>query len=263
MTALLAVRDLTIRVGRRTLCNAIDLTVQPGQCWALLGRNGVGKSTLLHHLCGLLTAKQGAVQLAGERLQDLSARARARRVGLLLQHSSRGFGGTVFDTVMSGRHPHLGPLQREGARDREVVWSALEDLDLEQLARRTLTHLSGGELRRVELARLLAQQAPLNLLDEPLNHLDPAHQARSLSRVKQRCVGAERAAVIVAHDLNLAYQACDQWLILEPDGRWRSGPREDLADPTGLSDAFGHTIDRLTLGDRVTFATRFIESSPD
>lgn len=262
MTALLEVRDLTIRLGQRLLCDTLDLTIRPGQCWALLGRNGVGKSTLLHHLCGLLTADSGTIRLTGEPLADLSTRARARQVGLLLQHSSRGFGGTVFDTVMSGRHPHLGPLQREGAQDREIVWSALQDLALTGLADRTLTHLSGGELRRVELARLLAQQAPLNLLDEPLNHLDPAHQARSLTRVLQRCVGPGRAAMIVAHDLNLAYQACDQWLILEPDGHWQAGPREALADPERLSHAFGHAIDRLTVGDRVTFATRFVESSP-
>lgn len=262
MTALLEVRDLTIRLGRRVLCDGLDLTVRPGQCWAVLGRNGVGKSTLLHHLCGLLTAETGGIRLAGEPLDELSVRERARRVGLLLQHSSRGFGSTVFDTVMSGRHPHLGPLQREGTRDRNLVWSALQDLDLTALAQRTLTHLSGGELRRVELARLLAQQAPLNLLDEPLNHLDPAHQARSLARVMQRCVGNGRAAVIVAHDLNLAYQACDQWLILGTDGRWQAGPRESLADPAQLSDAFGHAIDRLTVGNRVTFATRFIPSSP-
>ena len=87
-------------------------------------------------------------------------------------------------------------------------------------------------------------------------------QARSLTRVMQRCVGAGRATLIVAHDLNLAYQACDRWLILEPDGSWQTGSRDELADPERLRNAFGHAIDRLTVGNRVTFATRFIPSSP-
>jgi iron complex transport system ATP-binding protein len=259
VTPLLEITGLSIEIAARPLCRNLDLTIEPGQCWALLGRNGAGKSTLLHNITGLTTDHDGAIVLQGKPLATLSPRQRARRIGLLLQHSSRGFGGNVFDTVMSGRHPYLGPLQREGEADHLSVQRALRDLGLETLAMRTLDNLSGGELRRVELARLLAQQAPLSLLDEPLNHLDPAHQAHCLTTVVHRCVGAQRAALIVAHDLNLAYQACDHWLLLEPGGGWQSGSRAEMADADRLSRVFGHRIDRLVHDGRVTFFTRFIE----
>lgn len=260
MTALLNIRGLTVELAGRTLCRDLELKLEPGQSWALLGRNGAGKSTLLRHISGLTRAARGAIDYQGTPLANFAPRERASRIGLLLQHSSRGFGGSVYEAVMTGRHPHLAPLQRESDTDHLAVQRALSDLDLEGLATRSLSHLSGGELRRVELARLLAQQTPLTLLDEPLNHLDPAHQAHSLTTVLRRCVNPQRAIMIVAHDLNLAYQACEHWLLLQSDGGWLSGCREEMAQAETLENVFGHPIDRLTQQGKVTFATRFLDA---
>lgn len=259
MTPLLEVSGLRIAIGERELCRDLELTVRPGERWAVLGRNGAGKSTLLNHIAGLLRPRCGTIRVGDLLLDSLAPRERAKRIALLLQHSSRGVGASVWETVMTGRYPALTPLQRESPQDAAIVAEALEKLDLLALSNRPLDALSGGELRRVELARLLAQQAPLNLLDEPLNHLDPAYQVRCLSKVLEDCVTAERAVVIVAHDLNLAYQACENWLVIRGDGGWETGAREDIAEPRHLSELFGHRIERFENDSGTFFSSRFVQ----
>lgn len=239
MSALLTTGALEVIVGGRTVCTGLSLEILPGQSWALLGANGSGKTTLLHTLAGLRPAAGGTLRIDGATLAGLGPRERARHIAVLLQHSSRGFGASVLETVLTGRHPHLGPLAWEDANDLAIASSAIDQLDLTGLSDRPLTTLSGGELRRVEIARLLAQGSPLSLLDEPLNHLDLAHQATCLQVLLEHCVDRAHALLMVMHDLNLAYQACDHWLLLFGDGDWLARAREDVADPDLLRRAFG------------------------
>ncbi|MGB5638388.1 MAG: ABC transporter ATP-binding protein [Sedimenticolaceae bacterium] len=256
MSGLLQARQLSIRIGRQAVCERLDLTLEANQSWALLGRNGAGKTTLLHHLAGLRRDHGGTVLLGHERLSGLAPRARARQIGILLQHSGQGFGASVLETVLSGRHPHLGALDWEGPSDLAIARACIAALGLDELAARPLDTLSGGELRRVEIARLLAQQSPVSLLDEPMNHLDLAHQAKCLRTLGSECVSAERAMLLVVHDLNLAYRACDHWLILNGDGSWRAGPRDALCDPELLSIAYGHPISRIDTDSGPLFLAR-------
>lgn len=245
MSALLQVRQLSVVIGGHRVCERLDLDIDPGQSWALLGRNGAGKTTLLHQLAGLRRGHSGRILLAGQDIATLAPRARARKIGALLQHSSRGFGASVLDTVLSGRHPHLPALAWEGAQDLAIARHHIDALGLRDFADRSLETLSGGELRRVEIARLLAQQTEVTLLDEPMNHLDLGHQAAALRVLREACVTSDRAMLMVLHDLNLAYHACDHWLILNADGSWLAGSRDDLADPHLLGTAFGHPIERI------------------
>lgn len=245
MSALLEARRLTVGIGVRVLYAALDLRLQAGQSWAVLGPNGVGKSTLLSHLAGLAPGVNCSLYSSGDSLHRLTPRQRAQRIGLLLQHSDRGFGASVLDTVLTGRHPHLPRFAWEGRSDLAIARQSLADLDLATLTERPLDHLSGGELRRVDIARLLTQQPQVALLDEPLSHLDLGHQASCLKVLTARLVGEGRAMLMVLHDLNVAYRSCDHWLLLGRDGAWRSGRREQLADPEILQTVFDHPILRL------------------
>jgi iron complex transport system ATP-binding protein len=257
MDSLLQIDGLKVQIGQQTVCEALELAIRPGQSWALLGRNGAGKTTLLHSLAGLRPAgHSGKILLGSSELQTLSARARARRIAVLLQHSSRGFGASVLETVLSGRHPHLSPLAWEGAADLAIARRYIAALDLDALADRSLATLSGGELRRVEIARMLTQQGRLSLLDEPLNHLDLAYQAGSLRVLAANCVSDTRAMLMVLHDLNIAFHACDHWLVLDGRGGWHAGPRRTLADSALLSDVYGHPIRRIDTDDGPLFAAR-------
>jgi iron complex transport system ATP-binding protein len=245
VNALLETSALTVRIAGERVCTGLELSIGPGECWALLGRNGVGKTTLLHHLAGLRHDHDGSIRLDGDDIRGLTPRMRARRVALLLQHSDRGFGARVLQTVLTGRHPHLAPLNWEGPSDLAIAQRSLAEMGLTRLADRTIDTLSGGELRRVEIARLLAQQCPISLLDEPLNHLDLAHQATSLGVLAAHCVTAERAMLMAIHDLNVAYHACSHWLLLDGAGRWHAGSRDSLSDPALLSRVYDHTIARI------------------
>ena len=245
MKALLETRDLEIRIAGHAVCQGLHLQVHRGESWALLGPNGAGKTTLLHGLAGLHASSRGSVLLDGDPIGRLKPRERARRVALLLQHSSTGFGGTALDAVLSGRHPHLSAFAWEGPGDLEIARRAMQELALTGVAGRSLETLSGGELRRVEIARLLAQQCPLTLLDEPLNHLDLTQQTLCLNVLTSRSVTPERGMLMVVHDLNIAYRACRHWLLLDGAGGWYAGPREQMSDCALLSRVFRHPIERI------------------
>lgn len=257
MTALLEARKLTVSIGDRVLCAALDLCLEERQSWAVLGPNGIGKSTLLRHLAGLSPGVNHKLYCAGDPLDRLTPRQRAQRIGLLLQHSDRGFGASVLDTVLTGRHPHLPHFAWEGRNDLAIARQSLADLDLAALADRPLDQLSGGELRRVDIARLLTQQPRIALLDEPLSHLDLGHQANCLKVLTARFIGHRRTLLMVLHDLNVAYRICDHWLLLGRDGAWRAGRREHLADPETLHAVFDHPILRLDGPDGPWFQPRF------
>ena len=248
MKRLLEIHDLTVTIGGIAVCEGLNLMLNEGDAWALVGRNGVGKTTLLRHLAGLLDRHGGSIRLHGNDLTQWAPRARAREIGLLLQDSPVGFGETVADNVLSGRHPHLGMFDWESEIDRDIARDALHAVGLSALAERAVDTLSGGERRRVDIARLLTQQTWLSLLDEPTNHLDPAHQALVLDLLRSRCIDGGRSLVLVTHDLNLAFHAASHWLVLFGDGTWEADKREAMSEPQVLERAFGCRMRRLGEG---------------
>lgn len=238
---LLEARRLTVTAGERRLCAGLNWAVRPGECWAVLGVNGAGKTSLLHTLAGLRRAAAGEVHLDGAPLASLGRRQIARRLGILFQDYQDRFPGTVWDTAMTGRLPHLAPWQWEGENDREQVGAALAEVGLEGFAHREIGTLSGGERRRLALATVLAQAPALYLLDEPVNHLDLHHQIAMLAAVRRR-VNAGAGAVLVLHDLNLAARFCDRVCLLLGAGETRLGAVEALFTPDTLSRLYAHPI---------------------
>jgi iron complex transport system ATP-binding protein len=235
---MLRVEQLTIAAGSRTLCRELDLTVAPGELWAVLGCNGSGKTTLLHALAGLAPAAAGRVTIAGKPLAAYSRRELGRTLGILLQREDQEFWGTLADYVMLGRYPHARPLFGRDAADEEATARALAAFDLEPLAARSYGTLSGGERQRARLAQLWAQHPRLLLLDEPLQHLDLRHQLQTLERVRAAVRDAGKAALLVLHDLTFAGR-CDRVLMLHGDGRFAAGTAAELLHPERLENLYG------------------------
>ncbi|MEW5838693.1 MAG: ABC transporter ATP-binding protein [Pseudomonadota bacterium] len=235
---LLRVTELSIRQGGRILLQALDLHIRPGECWALLGRNGAGKTTLLHTLAGLLPAQQGRVELLGRPLNAWSARQRARRLGLLLQDASEGFEANVLETALCGRHPHIERWAEATDEDRAITQRALARCGLGGFSERRINSLSGGERRRLGLATLLAQNPPLMLLDEPLNHLDMAWQWRVLGELRDLS-GQGHAVLMSLHEPNMALRSCSHVLLLHEHGAWQAGRVEELLTPQSLRTVYG------------------------
>ena len=226
----LAANRLTLRTPTRTLVDALDLTLEAGEVLGVLGANGAGKSTLLTVLAGLAAPAQGRVTLDGHTLDTLPPLTRAQHIGLLPQGDEGGFFGSVSDFVALGRYPFghaFGDLAPHLA-----TW------ELTELAHRPLATLSGGERQRARLAQLAVQTPCIALLDEPLTHLDPAHQARLLAWARSEA-DAGRSVVLTLHDPNWAACHCDRLLFLYGDGRWQMGNPAGMLTPDALEALYG------------------------
>ncbi len=253
--SLLQAHGLELRAGGRTLCHDLDLRLLAGECWGLLGRNGAGKTTLLHALAGLRSPDAGAVRLEGCPLGAWSGRERARRIGLLPQDSVDVFPASVLETVLIGRHPHLGPWALEGADDFAIARRALREAGLAEAALRSVSTLSGGERRRLALATLSVQAPRVWLLDEPSNHLDVAHQVHLLARLRERALADGGAVMMSLHDVNLALRLCNRLLLLDGDaaGSWEAlGAVEEL-DAERLGRVYGHPMVEMAVDGRRAF----------
>ena len=240
----LSAHRIGISVPGRSLVHDLELDLRPGEFVAVLGRNGAGKTLTLHTLAGLRAAAGGELHLKGSSMAALSRREIAKTLALLPQYSEDIFPATVFDTVLIGRHPHIEPLRLESARDREIAAKCLREMDLEELAERDVTTLSGGERRRLALAQTLAQAPQIFLLDEPLNHLDPQHQLDVLELFAGRA-GDGATVVATLHDVNLASRYADRCLLLFGDGRWRIGDTGDVLSVDILTELFGVAMEAI------------------
>ena len=192
----------------------VTFSVPAGSFLGIAGPNGAGKTTLLKLLCGELRAQSGTITLNDTPIGDLTVDQRARRMAVVRQLSTPAFGYTVAETVMMARTLYLGSAGFESAQDRSLVRAALRATDTENLANRALVSLSGGERQRVYIARALAQQTALLLLDEPTSSLDLRHQVSIHELLKTAQRQRQRTIITITHDISLAARYCDAILLL-------------------------------------------------
>lgn len=214
---MISAHGLSVRLGEREVLDGVDLEARPGEWVAVIGPNGAGKSTLLKAVMGLV-AHRGEVVLGARPAQSLKPRERARLVAYAPQTPALPPDMTVFDYALLGRTPYIPYLGRESRHDRTVTESVLDRLDLTSLAMRRVGELSGGERQRVVLARALAQEAPVLLLDEPTTALDLGHQQQVLELVDRLRRADGLTVVTTLHDLTIAGLYADALLLLA-DGR--------------------------------------------
>lgn len=228
---ILDVRDLDAGYGNHEVLKKIKFLIHEHQFIGILGPNGSGKSTLLQVLARSLCPSSGVVLFRGDELDTLSFRKFGQGVGFVPQESGIPFAYSVYDIVMMGRNPHIPRFRQPSAQDHEIVNRALEQTGTITLADRSITTLSGGEKQRVLIARVLAQDPELLLLDEPFAHIDLHHQ-HELIRLIRDTTKAKRAVIGVFHDINLAASYCDHLLLLHEGVIRASGtPREILQEP--------------------------------
>jgi iron complex transport system ATP-binding protein len=209
---MLTAQNISFAYDGRPVLKEVSLAVEAGEFVGLIGANGSGKTTLLRILLGMAPAS-GEVLLCGDSLKKLDRREMARRATMVPQDTHVDFAFTSRDIVAMGRNPYLGRFQPEGGADKEAIARAMRETGITELAERPVTELSGGERQRVHLARALAQETRVILLDEPTANLDLAHQFEALELIRgfARAGGAALAAI---HDLTLASRFCDRLLLL-------------------------------------------------
>jgi iron complex transport system ATP-binding protein len=244
----LEARRLTVAIGERVLCRELSVTFRAGENWVVLGANGSGKTTLLHTLAGLRSPISGTVELDGRALDRWPARARAQNLGLLFQEYALAFPSTVLETVLTGRHPHLGRWALDGGGDRVLARAALAAVGLAGFENRRLDTLSGGERRRVEIAALLAQDPPIGLWDEPANHLDLRHQSELLRTLAARAQRRGGMNVFVLHDVNAAQRLATHAVLLFSDTSVTAGPAAEVITRDSLERLYNCAFDELPHG---------------
>lgn len=245
MSPLLVTRDLDVSIAGTGICRGLDLRIERGSRWAVLGRNGCGKTTLLKTLAGLYPRDTGEILLAGEVLEKIPRTRLARTLGILFQEQETLFPGTALEATLIGRHPYLAPWRREREEDIEHARTALAQVGLAGKESRILSTLSGGERQRLAIATLLTQDPALYLLDEPSSHLDLYHQIHILRILRDSTRGGAKSLVMVLHDVNLAARFCDHALLLFDPEHLAHGPIREVLTEENLSRLYGHPMRRL------------------
>ncbi len=210
----LSIQNLSLTIDRNRLLDDVSLSIGTGELVGLIGPNGAGKSSLLRAITGNLQGWEGAIDLDGQPLDAVSRQDRAKAIAYLPQTHEGLWPISGRRLVMLGRLPHLGPFSGATDQDHALVEQILRDVDALAFADRPVTHLSGGELARIWLARALAVQAPLLLADEPIAALDPAHQLATMS-LFHNAVKQGQGVMVVLHDLGLAARLCDRLVLMD------------------------------------------------
>ena len=222
---------------------------EAGTFTAVLGTNGSGKTTFLKLLTKALKPASGEILLHGEYLRNMASMAIARKIAYVQQVQHQVFAATVFDTVMAGRNPYMGWMP--SATDRLITAEILETTGLENFALRNMHTLSGGQRQKVYLARALAQQTDIVLLDEPTANLDPRHQSETLDWLSGLGITG-KTIVMALHDINLAVKYCSHFLLLHEGKALASGPIDSLQE-TMLETVFEIPVKKVTAEGRVYF----------
>jgi cobalamin transport system ATP-binding protein len=248
-------RGVTVRLGGRAVVDGIDLTVGNGEWLALIGPNGAGKTTVLRAIARLVPF-EGTIALEGRLTRAMHRAELSRLLAVVPQEPSTPPWMTVGEYVLLGRTPHLGPLAKEGRRDREAAGRALARLDLLDYRDRTLGTLSGGEKQRVVVSRALAQEARIVLLDEPTAALDIGHQQQALELLDELRGESELTLVAAMHDLTLAGQYADRMVLLDHGRVAADGAPHDVLTEEVIARHYGAAIDVVPVDGRVAVIPR-------
>jgi iron complex transport system ATP-binding protein len=238
LSAALAFDRMSFAYRRNPVFDGLDLTIDTGTITGVLGPNGSGKTTLVRLGSAALRPTAGRVTLFGSDVAELRARERAQRVAVVPQETHPVFDFTVEETVRMGRAPHLGLLGIERPLDFKIAREAMDRCEVAELASRSFRALSGGERQRVMLARALAQEAQLLLLDEPTAFLDLKHRLAIYERLAQLHREHGLTVVVVSHDINLAARYCDRLVLLRAGTIAADGPPGEVLRPDAIRSVY-------------------------
>jgi iron complex transport system ATP-binding protein len=239
---MLEIKDLHASINGKEILKGINLSVKPGEIHAIMGPNGSGKTTLLKCINKILEPKQGKILLGEQTLKKMSRLDVAKQIGYVPQSTSgNNEATTVFEMVLMGRRPHV--TWQSSIKDEEKVWEALKTLNVEHLAMRNFYELSGGEQQRVLVARSLAQEAKVLLLDEPTSNLDIRHQLEVMDLTRKLVANQKLSAAVAIHDLNLASRYCDKIVMMKEGRVFAAGEAKDVLSAENIGVAYGVEVE--------------------
>jgi iron complex transport system ATP-binding protein len=244
------IQGLGFAYGEAMVLHDLTMAVGPREVFAIVGPNAAGKTTLLRCVERVLTPRTGTIRIDGHDLRSLSARDVSRRAASVPQSHAPAFPYTVEDVVLMGRNPHLGAASQPGPHDVAVAREAIEELGIGAIAARPYTQLSGGQLQLVLLARALAQEAQVLLLDEPTAHLDFRNRHLVLRRIRDLAVRRGLTVIMTVHDPNDAMQYADRVGLVSDGALVALGAPQEVLTADNLGRLYGMPVQVLTDGAR-------------
>ena len=256
----LNVNGVECRYGSVKILSDINIDVKPGCFIGILGPNGSGKTTLLRSISRVLKPHDGSILIDKEDIYSLKPKQVAQKMAVVPQYNDVGFNFSAMEVVLMGRNPHLGDFQMESQKDVEIARNAMELTNTWKFADRPINELSGGEAQRVIIARALAQEPKILLLDEPMSHLDIINQIELMDLVKNLCTKNSLAVLAVIHDLNMASRYCDIILLLKEGKIFALGPVEEVMTTENILNVFD--VDSIVRKNPITNSPYVIPLSP-
>ena len=235
---MLSAYEISISYGNRDVVRGVSFDLRERRIIALIGPNGAGKTTLIKALNGTVPVSNGSIDLDGRRLDSYSRREIAQRIAVVAQENETKFPVTVLEYVLAGRFASGSAFGWESESDISIANEAISKCDLVKFGGRLMNELSGGERQRVVLARALATNARILLLDEPTANLDLEHQAMMFRLVRERCQTCRAAAMVITHDLNLAAEFADEVILLKNGQMFSYGEPEDVLTERNLNEVY-------------------------
>ncbi len=249
---MIEVKNLTYSYASKPVLQHLNFAIEEGGFYAVMGANGSGKTTLLRLVSGMLTPQEGEVLVDGTNVRHFKARQLAQRMSFVRQHPQTDFEFSAFETVLMGRNPYQRHLQNESERDWKIVEQCMRQTGTWHLRFAKPSQMSGGELQRVMLARALAQQTSIMLLDEPISNLDISHQFDILDLLRTINSEEHKTVLIVLHDLNMALQYCQKLLLLHQGQVLFQGPIREGLTEANIATVFGVRAQIEDSGIRLT-----------
>lgn len=259
----LIINNLKLSIADKIICKDLNVQFNPGEFWGIMGVNGVGKTTLLKSMIDLYEIdpendKNNCIILNNQSIYDYKRLELAQKTGLMLQEYEYNFPSKVLEAALIGRHPFLRQCQVESIQDEKIALQALKKVGLEKLSQRSLSTLSGGEKRRVNLATLLTQNPAYYLLDEPVNHLDIKAQMDILNLLKTQFQQSKQCGIMVIHDPTLAWRFCDHILLLFDQGEWLAGETQSIMTEQNLSHLYRCPIQQVSHKNETFFTPQLL-----
>lgn len=251
---MIRINNLSYGYAQKEVLRNLNIHIEEGGFYAVMGANGCGKTTLLRLVAGMLQPQEGSVEVQGRPVSHFKARELAQRMAFVRQHPQTDFEFSAQEIVMMGRNPYQHHLQNESDADRTIVEDSMRRTNSWHLRQARPSEMSGGELQRVMIARALAQQTPIMLLDEPIANLDIAHQFEVLELLRQINQEEHKTILLVIHDLNMALRYCDKLLLLHQGGILFQGAMPQGLTPENIAMVFG--VDSTLQDGVLTFQPR-------
>lgn len=253
MSSVVRTEQLDFRYGERSILENLSIQINKGLFYSIIGPNGSGKTTLLKLIAGILPSKHKSVFINGDDIDSLKPKEMAKRVSVVPQITDMQYEFSVYDIVMMGRTPYTSRFGKTNDADKSAVKVAMEETGVYAFRDKKITQLSGGELQRVILARAIAQETDIMLLDEPISHLDIGYQYEISELVYDLCKTKGITVINIVHDLNIAMRYSDQIFMLKDGEVYGAGTPEDVITKTSIKDVYAvdvELIDHPTMKDK-------------